>query len=309
MSTEYLEEKDKGASCWKAEDYTGAVSHYSKALILAGDDKALQKTMYSNRSACYLKLKDKTRALEDALACIKIDASFVKGHIRVGDSYYALQRYTESCDAYSAALRLDPGDVSTKEKVEKAMTAIRVAASAFPPSRSAAASPTDSSFAGRLEGLGGVVIIVSFLLYMVPFTGKFGGLCWKAFLVAGIVKRLYPLYKQHGMIKFSQDYLQRILRDPTFMYAVLCGMLFMSRPYLLGGTPIFISEVAIYMPYLFDYASRNIDAVRPQLQAMVAKYQPALAGHDPALFFTPQSANRVSRDKTIPTKSYLSKSD
>ena len=298
MPSTYQEEKDKGASCWKVEDFAGAVQHYSSALALAGDDKSLQKTMFSNRSACYLKLKDKTRALEDALACTKIDASFTKGHIRVGDCYYAMARYTESYNAYNSASQLEPGDASTKEKAEKAMAAVR-AASAPPPPRATATSATDNSLSGRLQRLGSIAVVISFLLAMLPFTGRFGGMCWKVFLVSGIAKRLYPLYKQHGMIKFTQDYAQRILRDPIFMHAVLCGMLLTTKPYMLGGAPLLFTEVAMFSAAIFDYARENVDLMRPQLQALVAKYQPSLAGQDPALFFTPQASSRVSTHDTL----------
>ena len=57
--------KDEGNTLFKAGDMKGAACCYSKAIKLC-DVKAERAVLYRNRSACYLKLEDYTKAEADA---------------------------------------------------------------------------------------------------------------------------------------------------------------------------------------------------------------------------------------------------
>ncbi len=51
-----LEEKTLAAAAWEKGDFEKAIEHYSRALELTEpSNKELLKTLYSNRSAAYMK--------------------------------------------------------------------------------------------------------------------------------------------------------------------------------------------------------------------------------------------------------------
>lgn len=64
-SQDFAALKEDGNALFKAGDMQGAVSCYTKALKLSGNptDGAV---LYRNRSACYLKLEEYTKAEADA---------------------------------------------------------------------------------------------------------------------------------------------------------------------------------------------------------------------------------------------------
>jgi tetratricopeptide (TPR) repeat protein len=67
-------------------------------------------TLYSNRSAAYLSLKNYTSALSDAEAAIILAPSWPKGYVRKGQALEQLLRYHEAHRAYKQGLLLDPSD-------------------------------------------------------------------------------------------------------------------------------------------------------------------------------------------------------
>lgn len=124
--------KQQGNESFKLSDFSQAVAHYTAAIqaISRGDgesapvasdssldaDKArLLATIYANRSACFLKLGEHSRALADAKSATKHDPSYVKGHFRHGMSLHALGRYNEAVPCYLKALEIAPNNKHAKE--------------------------------------------------------------------------------------------------------------------------------------------------------------------------------------------------
>ena len=86
-----LEEKSAGATAWGAGDYSLAIEKFTSAIdieIKNTNDKNFLKTVYSNRSAAYMKMNNKNAALLDAEKCIEIDSNWSKGFIRKGNITY-----------------------------------------------------------------------------------------------------------------------------------------------------------------------------------------------------------------------------
>lgn len=71
------EHKQLGNSLYSSKEYLKAIEEYSKAIKLQGNNK----TLWSNRSACYLALNKHQDALLDAEICRKLDPTWVKGKI------------------------------------------------------------------------------------------------------------------------------------------------------------------------------------------------------------------------------------
>lgn len=84
---------------------------------------------YSNRAACWLKLGQHEKALEDAESCIRLDETFVKGHFRKGLSLHAMKRYREALPCLGRALDLESPD--KKKAVAQIKDAIRFAEAKF----------------------------------------------------------------------------------------------------------------------------------------------------------------------------------
>jgi len=73
------------------------------------------KAIYSNRSACYLKLMDPVSALRDAETCIKLDPTFIKGWARKGTCHQMQKEFHKALDAFQEGLKLDKNNKDCME--------------------------------------------------------------------------------------------------------------------------------------------------------------------------------------------------
>jgi tetratricopeptide (TPR) repeat protein len=117
------EQKELGSQDWMAENFSKAIEHFTNA-IDATSEKEMLKVLYSNRSACHLKLKQNALSLVDANKCIEIDDKWTKGYMRKGDALYADQKLTDAYNAYNAGLRHDGKDAVLIQKAEQVMNTI-----------------------------------------------------------------------------------------------------------------------------------------------------------------------------------------
>jgi len=105
------EERLKGNEHFKKGAYPEALKCYSEAIKRNPENH----TVYSNRAAAYMKLCEFGLALKDTEECIKIDPTFVKGHVRKGGALEAMKQFTKAMDAYQKAMELDPKNKEAKD--------------------------------------------------------------------------------------------------------------------------------------------------------------------------------------------------
>ncbi|KAM3926506.1 dynein axonemal assembly factor 4 [Leptodactylus fuscus] len=120
-SPEWL--KDKGNKLFAAGDYLAAVNALNLAIRL--NDK--MPTLYLNRSACHLKLRNLHKAIEDASKALDLltppvpdnAAARLKAYVRRGTAFCELELYVEGLQDYEAALKIDPANITVKSDAEK----------------------------------------------------------------------------------------------------------------------------------------------------------------------------------------------
>ena len=113
--------KEEANSQFESGHHAEAGSLYSKALsilldndnnsatsTLKDEDKKLLATLYCNRAATHLSLKEFHRCIDDCQKSLDLDSTYVKAYIRIGRAHVQLGQFTEACT------RLEKGFQSTK---------------------------------------------------------------------------------------------------------------------------------------------------------------------------------------------------
>ncbi|XP_062277572.1 dynein assembly factor 4, axonemal [Scomber scombrus] len=104
--------KEKGDKCFATGNYLSAVNAYSLAIRMNRKIPSL----YSNRAACHLKLRNLHKAVEDSSQALELltppvaanAAARARAHVRRGSAFCQLQLHAEGLQDYQAALKIDP---------------------------------------------------------------------------------------------------------------------------------------------------------------------------------------------------------
>lgn len=105
--------KEEGNSYFKQGQYDEAIFSYTEAIKI--DPK--NKVYYSNRAAAYAMMNMDENGIDDCLNALKIDKSYVKAHIRLGD-FYSKKDVSKAIESYDNALVIDPENETVKKKKE-----------------------------------------------------------------------------------------------------------------------------------------------------------------------------------------------
>lgn len=279
-----LEEKAAGAVAWGLGDFTLAIEKFSAALDAekAGDnDTTFLKTVYSNRSAAYMKTNNKNAALLDADKCVELDSNWPKGYIRRGDALFSMAKYTEAYNAYNSAHRLDTSDTGVKNKCNLAEKAIRDAATSTGTSTSTSTGSSTSRPSSKLTSAQAYLrlfVLINACVYfccsfIAPSVGRF---CYRNFVIASIVDYLLAVYSAHGLPKFSMEFAQRLMLDPSSMYLFLSLLLLMQRPSVLSMAPLVITAFVHTAHYFHSMVERKSPDTVQKASSLLDKYLPPL---------------------------------
>ena len=107
--------KLQGDTAFRSGNFQEAIRHYSAGLAL--DPK--NHLLLSNRSAAHLKVSNKSKALQDAKACISSKPDFVKGYSRLASAEQSLGRWKDARDNYNMVLEKDPQNAAAKKGLEE----------------------------------------------------------------------------------------------------------------------------------------------------------------------------------------------
>lgn len=95
--------KDEGNVHYKNKEFKEAVEKYTLAIQLQGDNA----TLWSNRSASFLSLRDPHNAILDAEICRSLRPDWIKGCFRLAQSRMALGQYEDAALAAFEGLKID----------------------------------------------------------------------------------------------------------------------------------------------------------------------------------------------------------
>lgn len=107
--------KGKGDNCFKNSEWRDASVYYTRGISHTPEDQKL----YSNRSACYYRLKKYEKALKDAQKCISLGQSWPKGYFRLGQAYRGLKQWDEARNAFSEGKFRQPGNPDWDKEIDK----------------------------------------------------------------------------------------------------------------------------------------------------------------------------------------------
>lgn len=122
-------QKSKGNEAFAAGEYAQAILLYTLALDRASElpdtsDMTPKKSLFarhvvlSNRSACFLKLGEHEKALQDASKAVEMEPNYIKAIFRQGLALHALGRYQEAIVPLAAALKLEPNNKQVKQALQ-----------------------------------------------------------------------------------------------------------------------------------------------------------------------------------------------
>jgi DnaJ family protein C protein 7 len=106
------QKKEEGNQLYKTKNYRDALQRYSEAIELCPECPAF----YGNRSACHMMLSQFTQALADAKCSVQLDASFVKGYVRVSKCHVALGDAISAQQATDKALQIEPNNAAALQE-------------------------------------------------------------------------------------------------------------------------------------------------------------------------------------------------
>jgi stress-induced-phosphoprotein 1 len=116
--------KAKGNDAFKAKRYDEAIQWYGKGIAVDPDSEA-SAALYSNRAASYAAQNRHAEALADARECVRVKPAWLKGHFRMGVALESLGRKDEALKAFEEALKTEPQNEETQQKLSDIRAAIK----------------------------------------------------------------------------------------------------------------------------------------------------------------------------------------
>lgn len=115
--------KDKGIGFFKAGNYVAAINAFTAAIVL--DDSI--PSLYSNRAACHLQLKQYKECIQDCTSSLELlvppvqanCSSRCKAYVRRGTAYMQIHEYVLALQDYESALKLDPRNTDLQRDSER----------------------------------------------------------------------------------------------------------------------------------------------------------------------------------------------
>ncbi|CAK9438848.1 uncharacterized protein LODBEIA_P30720 [Lodderomyces beijingensis] len=107
--------KTQGNDCYKAKQYTHAIEYYTKALEVDCGVDDITKSLYLNRAACNLELKNYRRCIDDCKRVLLIDEKNIKACFRAAKAFDAIGDLQEAKQIISYGLTFADNNKDLKQ--------------------------------------------------------------------------------------------------------------------------------------------------------------------------------------------------
>ncbi|GAB5581071.1 dnaJ homolog subfamily C member 7 isoform X1 [Prionailurus iriomotensis] len=112
--------KEQGNAYYAKKDYNEAYNYYTKAIDMCPKNASY----YGNRAATLMMLGKFREALGDAQQSVRLDDSFVRGHLREGKCHLSLGNAMAACRSFQRALELDHKNAQAQQEFKNANAVI-----------------------------------------------------------------------------------------------------------------------------------------------------------------------------------------
>jgi len=107
-----LQSKKRGDEFYRHGHYAAGAKEFTLAIDYSEFEQSSNRHLYySNRCACYMQLGNYSSASNDALSCISLNPTFVKGHSRLAACYIKLNDFEAARRTFKRVLELDPSNI------------------------------------------------------------------------------------------------------------------------------------------------------------------------------------------------------
>ncbi|SCU85056.1 LADA_0D05446g1_1 [Lachancea dasiensis] len=121
--------KNQGNDLYKVKRYREAREMYTKGVEIDCNDSKINESLYSNRAACELELKNFRRCIDDCKSALTFNSKNIKCYYRVARAFYSLERHDDAKQAVNFGLQIEPENAGLKalsEKITKRVEEIAV---------------------------------------------------------------------------------------------------------------------------------------------------------------------------------------
>ncbi|AET38278.1 HSP70/90 family co-chaperone CNS1 Ecym_2559 [Eremothecium cymbalariae DBVPG len=99
--------KNQGNDLYKVKRYKDARTMYSKGIEVKCEDDSINGSLYLNRAACELELRNFRSCINDCKKALNFNAKCVKAFYRMGQAYFKLKKLEEAKGSVLFGLKLD----------------------------------------------------------------------------------------------------------------------------------------------------------------------------------------------------------
>lgn len=111
--------KNQGNGQFKIKQYKAAIEYYNKGIAIDLDDPKIMTSLYLNRAACNLELKNYRKCINDCIDGLRYDPKNVKAYYRMAKAFFTIEKLDEALSALEFSLGLDPSNLASKALLTK----------------------------------------------------------------------------------------------------------------------------------------------------------------------------------------------
>jgi hypothetical protein len=273
--------KEQGNAALASGDAARAMELFTNALDMGGGSEAGRAILFSNRSAACMLIKDYQSALDDADACIRLDADFAKGWSRKAAALHGLGKAKEAAEFYQVAATKSKTPEAADDykklaaKCEAELSSNRGGASTATPTASTSSS---GNFSQRLIDLSPIVVAIRvisfFMAFFYFFTADVQYYAMSMLLMG--VSSVIAVLEAKGRPRMTTEYAGQFLEypiKPVFLLPIVYSSMSPTPPAIFNTQLIGIGMLA---RNLHRYLMRASPAIGRQLGERV-RTSPLLA--------------------------------